>query len=263
MLNTILGQKGNMDQVFVEGKRIGITRLKAGPCVVTQVKKMDTDGYWSVQLGFGSRRIKNTPKPQQGHFKGAIQDNKAPRFIKEVRMSQEPDLHVGDQVKVTDIFGAGDIVTVMGTSKGKGFAGVVKRWGFAGGPKTHGQSDRHRAPGSIGQGTTPGRVLKGKKMAGRMGSDRVTVKSLEVISVNPETNEIDIKGSVPGITGGLVIITKTKEGERKVPEAEAQPTEEVQEEAPVEVKEEVKAEAGAQEPQEEVKEEKSEEQENA
>jgi len=218
-----------MSQTFVEGRRVPVTKVVAGPCVVTQVKKMDKDGYWAVQLGFGEKRIKNVTKPLQGHLKSFIKDNKAPRFLAEVRLDKEPEritgetLNVGEILKVSDIFSVGDIIQVTGTSKGKGFAGVVKRWHFRGGPRTHGQSDRERAPGSIGQTTTPGRVFKGKKMAGRMGNERVTLKNLQVVSVNPETNEIDISGPVPGIPGGLLIIKRISEGKLEgIQEVQAQ-----------------------------------------
>lgn len=201
-----------MSQAFVKGVRIPVTKVLAGPCVVTQVKKMDKDGYWAVQLGFGERKIKNITKPMQGHLRAVIKDKKAPRFLVEVRSDEEPKFNVGDTINASDIFSAGDIVSITGTSKGKGFAGVVKRWHFAGGPRTHGQSDRERAPGSIGQTTTPGRVYKGKKMAGRMGGERVTVKGLHVISVNPETNEIEVSGPVPGTPKSLLIVRKIKSG---------------------------------------------------
>lgn len=212
MINSILGIKKDMSQTFVDGYRIPVTKILAGPCVVTQVKKIEKDGYWAVQLGFGSRRIKNTSKALQGHLKGAIKENMAPRFLVEVRLTEESKLNVGDEVKISDIFRVGDVISVVGTSKGKGFAGAVKRHHFAGGPRTHGQSDRERAPGSIGQGTTPGRVYKGKRMAGRMGSDRVTVKNLHVISITPETNELFVSGAVPGPRGSLVKVNKISSG---------------------------------------------------
>lgn len=212
MLNTILGTKKEMSQTFVQGYRVPVTKVLAGPCVVTQIKKMDKDGYWAVQIGLGTRRIKNTSKALQGHLKGAIKENKAPRFLAEVRMSEEPKVNVGEEIKTSDIFRAGDVISVVGISKGKGFAGAVKRHHFAGGPRTHGQSDRERAPGSIGQGTTPGRVYKGKRMAGRMGSDRVTIKNLHIIAVNPETNEILVSGAIPGTKGSLVRVEKLSSG---------------------------------------------------
>jgi len=228
MINTILAEKGRMSQTFVEGRRVPVTKVMAGPCVVTQIKKEDKDGYWAVQLGFGEKRIKNVTKPLQGHLKKSQKSklksqNSLPRYLREVRLEKEPELTVGDTIKASDIFRVGDIIQVTGTSKGKGFAGVVKRWGFAGGPRTHGQSDRERAPGSIGQTTTPGRVFKGKKMAGRMGGERVTLKNLQVVSVNPETNEIDISGPVPGIPGGLLAIKRLSEGKLEgIQEVQAQ-----------------------------------------
>jgi len=212
-----------MSQTFVEGRRVPVTKVVAGPCVVTQIKKEDKDGYWAVQLGFGEKRIKNVTRPMQGHLRGVIKEQKAPRFLREIRLENEPTFKVGDIVSASEIFKVGDIIQVTGTSKGKGFAGVVKRWHFAGGPRTHGQSDRERAPGSIGQTTTPGRVLKGKKMAGRMGGERVTLKNLQIVSVNPETNEVEISGPVPGVTGGLLIVKKLSAGKLEgIQEVQAQ-----------------------------------------
>ena len=223
MINTTLAEKGKMSQTFVEGRRVSVTKVVAGPCVVTQIKKEEKDGYWAVQLGMGEKKIKNVSKALQGHLKSLIKDNKAPRFLAEVRLEKEPEFNVGDIIKASDIFRVGDLIAVTGTSKGKGFAGVVKRWHFAGGPRTHGQSDRERAPGSIGQTTTPGRVFKGKKMAGRMGWERVTVKNLQVVSVNSETNEIEISGPVPGNPGTLLIIRRLSEGKLEgIQEVQAQ-----------------------------------------
>jgi len=201
-----------MSSIYVESVRVPVTRVTLGPCVVTQVKKVEKDGYWAVQLGFGIKKIKNLTKPLQGHLKSVIKDKTSPRYLREIRSEKEPEFKVGDQIKVSEIFKKGDVVAVTGTSKGKGFAGVVKRWGFAGGPKTHGQSDRQRAPGSIGQGTTPGRVHKGKHMAGRMGNDRVTVKNLFIVDINPETHEIAISGALPGAQGKLLLIKKLHAG---------------------------------------------------
>lgn len=215
MINTILGSKGVNSQTFVEGFRIPVTKVMAGPCVVTQIKKMDKDGYWAVQLGFSSKKAKNTSKPLQGHLKETAKDKKFSRYLQEVKLDKEPEFKVGDVVTVSDIFKRGDVVAVSGTSKGKGFAGVVKRHHFRGGPRTHGQSDRERAPGSIGQTTTPGRVYRGKRMAGRMGGERVTVKNLHIISVNGESGEIEISGQVPGIIGGFLSIRKIKSGSLK------------------------------------------------
>ncbi|OGM21848.1 50S ribosomal protein L3 [Candidatus Woesebacteria bacterium RIFCSPHIGHO2_01_FULL_38_9] len=224
MISTLLGSKQKMGQAFIEGTRVPVTWIKTGPCTVTQIKREEKDGYWAVQLGLGERKLKNTSKPLQGHFRksqklqdtlpsrqaGKIQN--FPRHLREVRLEKEPEIKVGDTITVSDIFKKGDVVTIIGTSKGKGFAGVVKRWRFSGGPRTHGQSDRERAPGSIGQGTTPGRVLKGKKMAGRMGNERVTVKNLIVVDISPEENTLAVSGPVPGIPGNLLIVRKTAEG---------------------------------------------------
>jgi large subunit ribosomal protein L3 len=215
MINTILGSKGVNSQTFVEGLRIPVTKVMAGPCVVTQIKKMDKDGYWAVQLGFSSKKAKNTSKPLQGHLKETTKDKKFSKYLREVRLDKEPEFKVGDVVTVSEIFKRGDVVAVSGISKGKGFAGVVKRHHFRGGPRTHGQSDRERAPGSIGQTTTPGRVYKGKRMAGRMGGEKVTVKNLHIISVDGESGEIEISGQIPGIVGGLLSIKKIKSGSLK------------------------------------------------
>lgn len=224
MINTILGSKGTCSQTFVEGLRVPVTKVVAGPCVVTQIKKEERDGYWAIQLGFSSRKLKNTSKPLQGHLKKITNDKlqmtkiqaaSYPRYLREVRLEKEPEFKVGDVINASDVLKRGDVIAVTGTSKGKGFSGVVKKYHFRGGPRTHGQSDRERAPGSIGQTTTPGRVYKGKKMAGRMGGVQVTIKNLYVISVNGETGEIEISGQVPGIPGSVVKIKKIKSGSLK------------------------------------------------
>jgi len=212
MIKTILGSKGKMGQTYVSGTRVPVTKISVSPSVVTQVKTNEKDGYWSVQLGFGEKRIKNISKPELGHLK---KSQNHPRYLREVRLKEKTELNVGDQVKASDIFGVGDKISVTGISKGKGFAGVVKRWHFAGGPKTHGQSDRQRSPGSIGQTTTPGRVFKGKHMAGRMGNDRVTIKNLHVISIDLEKNEMLVSGAIPGKFGDLLRITKISGGSLK------------------------------------------------
>ncbi|OGM28088.1 50S ribosomal protein L3 [Candidatus Woesebacteria bacterium RIFCSPLOWO2_01_FULL_39_61] len=212
MLNALLASKGKMGQTFVEDTRVPVTWLKVGPCVVTQIKKAERDGYWAIQIGYGVKKIKNVTKPLQGHMRGVIRENKAPRFLREIKVDASPDFKVGDVITLSDIFKKGDEVAVTGISKGKGFAGVVKRWKFAGGPRTHGQSDRLRAPGSIGQGTTPGRVYKGKKMAGRMGGERVTVKNLIVVDVDSQNGQVAVSGPVPGIPNGLLIIKKLASG---------------------------------------------------
>lgn len=226
MLNTILGSKKNMQQAFVGENRVPTTVVLAGPCMVTQIKHEDKDGYWAVQLGFGEKKESKINKPTKGHLQPALKagrivsgDSKSalvPRYLREVRLSGKSELKVGDSVGVTDVFKVGDRVSVTGTSKGKGFAGVVKRWGFAGGPRTHGQSDRERAPGSIGQGTEIGRVFKGKKMGGRMGTDTVTVQNLQVVNIDESNNELALSGPVPGITGGLLIIKRISSGKLNI-----------------------------------------------
>lgn len=201
MISSLLGFKKEQFQQFTpEGKRIPVTTIQAGPCWVTQV----TDkGY---QLGFGNTR--HISKAEEGHTKKAGLTEKL-RFLRSFRISDVGDLRPGKEVRVGDVFAVGDVIRVTGTSKGKGFAGGVKRHGFAGGPKTHGQSDRHRAPGSIGSGTTPGRVYRGKRMAGRMGSERVSVRGLSVVAVNSDMNTLTVKGLVPGPRrGGVLIIQK-------------------------------------------------------
>ena len=234
-VNTLFGSKQKMSQTFIEGIRIPVTHIKVGPCVITQIKNKKKDGYWAVQIGCGEKKLKNITKPLQGHLKGAMKDKKAPRFLREVRLDAESSYKVGDVISVSDVFNKGDVVSVTGVTKGKGFAGVVKRWGFAGGPRTHGQSDRLRAPGSIGQGTTPGRVHKGKKMPGRMGTETRMVRNLTVVNVDSEKDEIIVSGSVSGAPNSLLTIKRvakgkleelTKEGEKpkvqtgKVPEKE-------------------------------------------
>ncbi len=203
MIQTILGKKIGMTQVFREdGSAVGVTAIQAGPCTVTQIKTGETDGYSAVQLAFGERKRLN--KPMGGHLKG-VQGK--PRFLRETGVADVGEIKVGDKVDV-GIFKPGDIVDVIGTSIGKGFAGVVKRYHFRGGPKTHGQSDRLRAPGAIGSTTSPGHVLKGLRMAGHLGNHRATVQNLEVVEANPEKNLLLVKGAVPGANNGLVIIRK-------------------------------------------------------
>jgi large subunit ribosomal protein L3 len=201
MIRGIMGRKAGMTRVFEEGHgMIAVSVIQAGPCFVTQVKTAETDGYNAVQIGYEeSRKIS---KGERGH----LQKNGVPalRHLKEIR-TPETDAKVGDRIDVS-AFSVGDRIDVIGTSKGKGFAGVIKRHGFSGGPKTHGQSDRHRAPGSIGSGTTPGRVLKGLRMAGHMGDERVTVKNLRVVRVDPERNLLVVEGAVPGANKGLLMI---------------------------------------------------------
>ena len=202
MLQGFLGRKIGMTQIFREdGRVVPVTIIEAGPCVVTQVKTKETDGYEAVQLGFGEDKRRN--KPLSGHLK----DSRLSRYLREVAADDTSEYEVGQTIGV-DIFEAGEKVDIIGRSKGRGFAGVMKRWGFKGGPKTHGQSDRARAPGSIGGGTTPGKVYKGLKMAGHMGNRRITVKGLEVVEVDAERNLLLIKGGIPGATNSLVQIRR-------------------------------------------------------
>ena len=209
MLKGFLGKKIGMSQIFREdGRVVPVTVIEAGPCVVTQIKTEKTDGYSAVQLGFGD--VKRRNKPMAGHYK----QSKLSRYIREVQSDDFEGLEVGQSVGV-DIFEPGEVVDITGRSKGRGFAGVMKRHGFSGGPRTHGQSDRARAPGSIGGGTTPGKVYKGMKMAGHMGDRRVTVKGLEVISVDPERNLLLVKGGVPGAPNGLLQIRRTGKSVRR------------------------------------------------
>ena len=210
MTEGIIGKKLGMTQVFGEdGSNRAVTAIEAGPCTVVQVKSVDKDGYRSVQLGFGEVK-KAGPKP-----KGKAKEKKAVKFRyrRELRLDEGQAAEPGQKIDVS-LFKAGDLVDITGTSKGKGFAGGVKRYHFRGGPKTHGQSDRHRAPGSIGSNTNPGRVFKGLRMAGHMGAQRVTVSNLEVVSADPARNLLLVQGAVPGMTNGLVLIRKSKRGKK-------------------------------------------------
>lgn len=206
-MNGILGRKVGMTQVFTpDGRALPVTVVEAGPCTVTAIKNVARDGYTSVQLGFGQRRRLN--KPRLGHVHKATGNNDTrPRLLREFRGESE-GVELGQRITVDMVFAKDDYIDVVGTSKGKGFQGGVKRWGFRGGKKTHGQSDRHRAPGSVGAGTTPGRVLKGQKMAGHMGHVRVTVQNLQVVDIDVEHNVLLLKGAVPGPRNGMVMLRK-------------------------------------------------------
>ena len=202
-MEAILGRKLGMTQVFAaNGEARGVTVVEAGPCVVVQIKTKDRDGYDAVQLGFGARKHVNDAL--RGHMK-RLGDF---RYLREVRVEDASAYELGQKLGA-ELFEEGDLVDVVGTSKGRGFAGGVKRHHFHGGPKTHGQSDRHRGPGSIGAGTTPGRVRKGLHMAGHMGDARVTVKNLKIFESNPDRGVLLIEGGVPGGKGGLLRIAKT------------------------------------------------------
>lgn len=210
MLDGLLGKKLGMTQVFdPTGRALAVTVIETGPCVVTQLRTQESDGYNGVQLGFGTAKRLN--RPEAGHLRASGANS---RHIREIRTEGNGELTVGQVVTADTVFKAGDAVDVTGQSKGKGFAGVVKRHHFAGGPKTHGQSDRHRAPGSVGAGTTPGRVFKGLKMAGRMGDERVTVQNLRVVDVDVERNLVLVAGAVPGANGGLVTIRQSIKNRR-------------------------------------------------
>ena len=192
-----------MTQVFREdGRAMAVTAVEAGPCTVIQVKTNDKEGYSAAQFGFGEAKRLN--KPEKGHLKDLGQF----RYVREFRLGDDETMEVGDKVDVSQ-FEKGDFVDIVGISKSKGYAGVVKRHHFRGGPKTHGQSDRHRAPGSIGSTSSPGKVVKGLRMSGRMGNDRVTVKGLEVYMADAEKNLLLVKGAVPGYKNGLLLIKKS------------------------------------------------------
>lgn len=211
MLTGLLGRKLGMTRIFTEdGRWIEVTLLEAGPCTVVQRKTQDTDGYEAVQLGFGSKKESSCTKPELGHFKKASTDAKV--ALREFPVASGEELKIGDQIKA-DLFAVGDRVDVSGTSKGAGYAGVHKRHGFGGGPETHG-SNFHRRPGSIGTSATPSRTLKGMKMAGQMGNERVTIQNLEVVQVDTEKNLIALRGCVPGKPGGIVEVKKTVKGSR-------------------------------------------------
>jgi large subunit ribosomal protein L3 len=206
----ILGKKVGMTQLFDEkGNIVPVTIIEAGPCYVTQVKTVETDGYNAVQIGYDEVPERKLTKGQLGHLKQAG----APkvRRLRELRYSELPVHSLGDVIK-SDIFKEGELVDVVGTSKGRGFQGGVKRYGFAGGPKTHGQSDRHRTPGSRGAGTTPGRTYPGTRGPGHMGDARSTVQNLRVALVDPERNLLAVRGAVPGARGSLVLVREAVKG---------------------------------------------------
>ncbi len=205
----LLGKKIGMTSIFDEtGQVIPCTVIEAGPCFVTQVKTKDRDGYTSVQLGFQEKKERLVSQPLQGHFKKA--GTKGLRFVREFRMDGGAEFQPGQELRVDSVFTKGDMVAVIGTSKGRGFQGVVKRHHFGGGFRTHGQSDRERAPGSIGSSSYPSRVFKGMRMAGRMGGTRVTVRNLKVVGVIADSNILLVKGSIPGAINGFVEIHKLK-----------------------------------------------------
>ena len=205
-MKSIIGKKVGMTSIFDStGKQTAVTIIEAGPCIVTQKKTVEADGYNALQIAFGDKKEKHSTKAEINHFSKA---NTAPkRFVKEIRDS-EMSQNVGESITV-DIFSEGDKIEVVGTTKGKGFQGVVKRHGFSGvGEQSHGQHDRQRAPGSIGNSSDASRVFKGMRMAGRMGGDRVKMKGLKVVKIFAEKNYILVSGSVPGHNGSIVLIQK-------------------------------------------------------
>lgn len=205
-MKMIIGRKIGMTQIFKNNKAIPVTVIKAGPCVVIQKKTVETDSYNALQLGFEEISEKKVNKPLLGHFKKF--GVKPFRILKEFRIENIDDFEIGQEIKVS-MFKEGDIVDVTGWSKGRGFAGAMKRWGFRGGPKSHG-SKFHRQLGSVGQHTEPAKIWKGKKMPGRYGNERVTIRNLEVLKVDAENNLLVVKGGVPGARGGLLLIRSAK-----------------------------------------------------
>jgi large subunit ribosomal protein L3 len=206
MVSSLIGKKLGMSQVFSpEGEAIPVTVIQVGPCTVTQIKSLENDGYNAIQLGFGEGKPKRIPKPQLGHLKNC---GKGPfTALREVRVDEIKDFELGQEIRV-DIFEVGERVNIIGTSKGKGFAGTIKRWNFSRGPMSHGGMNK-RPPGSIGCSATPARVIKGRKMPGQMGDRQVTVKGVKVVDVRAEENLILIKGAVPGGRNGTVVVKKT------------------------------------------------------
>jgi large subunit ribosomal protein L3 len=223
MMKGILGKKVGMTQVFDEkGEIVPVTVIEAGPCYVTQIRTEEKDGYRAVQLGFEEvHKPRRISRGERGHLGVLKTDSRHARrrglggvpvlrHLRELRVSEGESYTEGQKITVEAVFQAGDQVDIVGTSKGRGFAGGVKRHGFRGGPITHGQSDRQRSPGSIAPTTTPGRIHKGKRMAGHMGSERVTTQNLKVVQVDAERNLLTVRGTVPGANGGLVIITVSR-----------------------------------------------------
>lgn len=207
----IIGRKIGMTSVFgQDGQNIAVTVIEAGPCVVTQVKNAESDGYRAVQLSFGEKKEKNTPKAMQGHFKkAATTPKRAVVEFRDFRTEFDGMIELGKEIRVQDVFAEGDWLDAVGVSKGHGFQGVVKRYGFSGvGGQTHGQHNRLRAPGSMGNASFASRVIKGKRLPGRMGNDRVKLINLRVVKIMPEQNLILVSGSVPGAKNATIILQK-------------------------------------------------------
>ncbi|MGQ9490124.1 MAG: 50S ribosomal protein L3 [Anaerolineae bacterium] len=206
----ILGRKVGMTQLLTaKGIVVPVTVIEAGPCYITQIKTPEKDGYSAIQLGYEETRPRRLTKGELGHIRRRGANLPALRILREIRMKNLAGYTVGQKL-LADIFTVGERVDVKGISKGRGFQGGVKRYGFRGGPRTHGQSDRLRAPGASSSGTTPGRLYKGKRMAGHMGNVLVTVSNLRVELVDPERNLLAVRGAVPGAKGGLVVITEAR-----------------------------------------------------
>lgn len=213
MIKGILGKKLGMTQVFTaDGRRIPVTVVEAGPCVVLQKKTVETDGYAALQVGFGAKKNQRVNKPEMGHFRKAGQG--AFQYLRELRVESVDAVNVGDAILCDAVFAAGDIIDVTATSKGKGFQGVIKRWNFSGGRATHG-SMFHRSAGGIGASAWPSRVFKGKRMAGQMGNARVTTQNLQIVEIRAEKNLILVKGAIPGPKNGLVTICKGIKAKKK------------------------------------------------
>ena len=210
MLKGLIGKKIGMTQIFDEaGVAIPVTVIEAGPCYVTQICTPEKEGYSAVQLGYGETKPKRLTGGELGHLKRVNANLPPLRYLREFRV-KEPGVSEGDTVTVAQVFSTGERVDVIGTSKGKGFAGAVKRYHFRGGPKTHGQSDRERGPGSRSSTTTPGRVYKGSRGPGHMGDDRVTAQNLKIVLIDSERNLLGVRGAVPGAKGGLVLILEAR-----------------------------------------------------
>ena len=209
----LIGKKIGMTQVFgADGIVVPVTVIRTGPCIVVQKKETGRDGYNAVQIGFGNKKNQRVNKPEQGHMvkagKGAFQ------VLREFRLQDVGQYEVGQEIKATDIFKAGDRIDVSGTSKGRGFAGVIKRWSFSGFPASHGTHEYFRHGGAIGNRSYPGRVFKGKKMAGHWGNEKVSVQNLEVVGIRPEENLILVKGAIPGAKRGILIIRRAVKGNK-------------------------------------------------
>ena len=209
----LIGKKIGMTQVFsADGSVVPVTVIRTGPCIVVQKKETGRDGYSAVPLGFGNKKNQRVNKPEQGHMvkagKGAFQ------VLREFRLQDVGQYEVGQEIKATDIFKAGDRIDVSGTSKGRGFAGVIKRWSFSGFPASHGTHEYFRHGGAIGNRSYPGRVFKGKKMAGHWGNEKVSVQNLEVVGIRPEENLILVKGAIPGAKRGILIIRRAVKGNK-------------------------------------------------